>query len=102
MIWLSYTEKCNQENFEYLLAKLFGRMLTLESQKLCAPKFTKCIRRLVKFLGVKINEDQITKHEASVNRLLIKQEDRSVSIEDEGVTKSLETRPIVSESRSVH
>jgi len=85
-----------------LLAKLFGRMLTLENQKLCAPKFTKCIHRLVKFLGVKINEDQITKHEASVNRLLIKQEDRSASIEDEGVTKSLETCPIVSESRSVH
>ena len=44
-------------------------MLTLESQKLCAPKFTKSIRNLVKFLGLSIDEEQISRHEASIKRL---------------------------------
>ena len=73
-------------------------MLTLESQKLGAPKFTKCLSKLVKFLGVKIDEDQIAKHEASINRLLTKQDYHFEYIADQGVNRSMEARPSRSES----
>ena len=66
-------EKCNQVEFTAVLTKLFGRMLTLESQKLSAPKFTKSIGKLVKFLGLNINEDQISRHETSIKRLALKE-----------------------------
>lgn len=55
-----------------VLEKLFGRMLTLESQKFCPPKFTKSISKLVKFLGVQINEESIARHESSIQRLRLK------------------------------
>ena len=52
-----------------MLTKLLGRMWTLESQKANPPKFTKSISKLVKFLGINIDEEQIAKHVASINRL---------------------------------
>ena len=52
-----------------MLTKLLGRMWTLESQKANPPKFTKSISKLVKFLGIRIDEEQISRHEASIKRL---------------------------------
>ena len=52
-----------------MLTKLLGRMGTLESQKANPPKFTKSISKLVKFLGIRIDEEQIARHEASIKRL---------------------------------
>ena len=62
-------EKCSQGEFSHMLTKLLGRMWTLESQKASPPKFTKSISKLVKFLGIRIDEEQIAKHIASINRL---------------------------------
>ena len=61
-----------------MLEKIFGRMVTLESQKACAPKFTKSISKLVKFLGLRIDEEQIEKHERSINQLLGNEETNSL------------------------
>ena len=51
------------------MKKLYGRMLTLESQKLGPPKFTKSIGKLVKFMDVTIDEMTVSRHEASIKRL---------------------------------
>ena len=56
-----------------VLEKLFGRMKTLESQKIGPPKFTKSIGKLIKFLELKIDGEQVKRHELSINRLLSKQ-----------------------------
>ena len=47
-------------------------MITLESQKLYPPKFSRSIYQLVKFLGIEVNEDQVADHEASLRRLMSK------------------------------
>lgn len=47
-------------------------MLTLESQKLIPPKHTRSMGKLIKFLGLKIDGESISKHEASIKRLLLK------------------------------
>ena len=67
-----WTEKCDPVNFQKTLTKLYGRMITLESQKLEPPKFSRSIGQLVKFLGIEIGEEQLSQHEASLIRLLSK------------------------------
>jgi len=58
-----------------MLAKLSGRMLTLESLKTAPPKFTRSFSHLVKFLSIEIDEEQMAAQESSVRRLVEKEKE---------------------------
>lgn len=49
-------------------------MITLESQKLYPPKFSRSIYQLVKFLGIEVDEDQVADHELSLRRLISREQ----------------------------
>ena len=67
-------------------------MLTLESQKLGPPKFTKSISKLVKFMDLTIDEVTVSRHEASIKRLALKGYQEDIFLRN-NQSSSLDAKP---------